>query len=55
VLTLCEQLAERYFAPHYKHYKLSDSDEPVFDGTTTTVLADVTQAFDAFSDADLRA
>jgi hypothetical protein len=52
VLTLCEQLAERNFAPHYK---LSDSDEPVFDGTTTTVLADVKQAFDAFSDADLRA
>ena len=35
VLTLCEQLAERCFAPHNK---LADVHEPVFDGTNVTVL-----------------
>jgi len=46
VLTLCEQLAERCFAPHNK---LADVHEPVFDGTNVTVLPDVKDAFGAFS------
>ncbi|MEX7471417.1 acyl-CoA dehydrogenase [Mycobacterium adipatum] len=50
VLDLCEQLAERYFAPHNK---LSDAHEPRFDGTTVTVIPEVKQALEAFAKADL--
>lgn len=50
VLDLCEQLAERYFAPHNK---LSDAHEPTFDGTTVTVLPEVREALQAFAKADL--
>ncbi|MGK2866585.1 MAG: acyl-CoA dehydrogenase [Mycobacterium sp.] len=50
VLDLCEQLAERYFAPHNK---LSDAHEPQFDGTTVTVIPEVKQAIEAFAKADL--
>ncbi|MCF6390394.1 acyl-CoA dehydrogenase [Mycobacterium sp. MBM] len=50
VLDLCEQLAERYFAPHNK---LSDAHEPQFDGTTVTVIPEVKQALEAFAKADL--
>ena len=50
VLDLCEQLAERYFAPHNK---LSDANEPTFDGTTVTVIPEVKVALEAFAKADL--
>lgn len=50
VLDLCEQLAERYFAPHNK---LSDAHEPTFDGTTVTVIPEVGEALQAFAKADL--
>jgi alkylation response protein AidB-like acyl-CoA dehydrogenase len=50
VLDLCEQLAERYFAPHNK---LSDTHEPQFDGTTVTVIPEVKTAIEAFAKADL--
>ena len=50
VLELCEQLAERYFAPHNK---LSDANEPTFDGTTVTVIPEVKLALEAFAKADL--
>ncbi len=50
VLDLCEQLAERYFAPHNK---LSDAREPSFDGTTVTVIPEVKEALQAFARADL--
>jgi len=50
VLDLCEQLAERYFAPHNK---LSDAHEPQFDGTTVTVIPEVKTAIEAFAKADL--
>ncbi|GAA2548978.1 acyl-CoA dehydrogenase [Mycolicibacterium diernhoferi] len=50
VLDLCEQVAERYFAPHNK---LSDAHEPQFDGTTVTVIPEVKEAIDAFAKADL--
>ena len=50
VLELCEQLAERYFAPHNK---LSDAHEPTFDGTTVTVIPEVGEALQAFAKADL--
>ncbi|MCV7253158.1 acyl-CoA dehydrogenase [Mycobacterium hackensackense] len=50
VLELCEQLAERYFAPHNK---LSDAHEPSFDGTTVTVIPEVKEALQAFARADL--
>ena len=50
VLDLCEQLATRYFAPHNKK---SDSHEPSFDGETVTVIDEVKEALDAFSQADL--
>ncbi|MGU3502064.1 acyl-CoA dehydrogenase [Mycobacterium sp. C31M] len=50
VLDLCEQLAERYFAPHNK---LSDAHEPTFDGTTVTVIPEVKTAIEAFAKADL--
>lgn len=50
VLDLCEQLAERYFAPHNK---LSDAHEPSFDGTTVTVIPEVKEALQAFARADL--
>jgi alkylation response protein AidB-like acyl-CoA dehydrogenase len=50
VLDLCEQLAERYFAPHNK---LSDAHEPQFDGTTVTVIPEVKAAIEAFAKADL--
>lgn len=52
VLDLCEQLATRYFAPHNK---LSDANEPTFDGQTVTLIPDVKQAWDAFAAADLLA
>ncbi|MGA9376298.1 MAG: acyl-CoA dehydrogenase [Mycobacterium sp.] len=50
VLDLCEQLAERYFAPHNK---LSDAHEPQFDGSTVTVIPEVKTAIEAFAKADL--
>jgi len=50
VLDLCEQLATRYFAPHNK---TSDANEPSFDGETVTVIPEVKEALDAFSQADL--
>ncbi|BBY18475.1 acyl-CoA dehydrogenase [Mycolicibacterium litorale] len=50
VLDLCEQLAERYFAPHNKK---SDAHEPTFDGQTVTLIPEVKEAWDAFAAADL--
>lgn len=50
VLELCEQLAERYFAPHNKK---SDAHEPSFDGSTVTVIPEVKEALEAFAAADL--
>jgi alkylation response protein AidB-like acyl-CoA dehydrogenase len=50
VLDLSEQLATRYFAPHNKK---SDANEPTFDGTRVTVIAEVKEALDAFAQADL--
>lgn len=50
VLDLCEQLATRYFAPHNK---LSDANEPTFDGQTVTLIPEVKEAWDAFAAADL--
>lgn len=50
VLDLCEDLATRYFAPHNK---LSDQNEPSFDGATVTVIPEVKQALEAFAAADL--
>jgi alkylation response protein AidB-like acyl-CoA dehydrogenase len=52
VLELCEQLAERYFAPHNKR---SDAEEPRFDGQRVTLIPEVKQAWDAFAAADLLA
>jgi alkylation response protein AidB-like acyl-CoA dehydrogenase len=50
VLDLCEQLAERYFAPHNK---TSDANEPTFDGEKVTIIPEVKDAWDAFAEADL--
>lgn len=50
VLDLCEQLAERYFAPHNKK---SDAHEPTFDGEKVTLIPEVKEAWDAFAAADL--
>ncbi len=50
VLDLCEQLATRYFAPHNK---LSDANEPTFDGTRVTIIDEVKEALEAFAQADL--
>ena len=50
VLDLCEQLATRYFAPHNKR---SDATEPRFDGEKVTVIGEVKEALDAFTQADL--
>ncbi|MCW1823721.1 acyl-CoA dehydrogenase [Mycolicibacterium conceptionense] len=50
VLDLCEQLATRYFAPHNK---LSDANEPTFDGQAVTLIPEVKEAWDAFAAADL--
>ncbi len=50
VLDLCEQLAERFFAPHNK---TSDANEPTFDGEKVTMIPDVKHAWDAFAGADL--
>ena len=50
VLDLCEQLATRYFAPHNKK---SDANEPSFDGERVTVIGEVKEAWDAFTQADL--
>ena len=50
VLELCEQLATRYFAPHNKK---SDAAEPTFDGDTVTVIDEVKEALEAFTQADL--
>ncbi|MFI5506424.1 acyl-CoA dehydrogenase [Mycobacterium sp. NPDC051804] len=50
VLDLCEQLATKYFAPHNKK---SDATEPSFDGDKVTVIGEVKEALDAFSQADL--
>ncbi|KMV18116.1 acyl-CoA dehydrogenase [Mycolicibacterium conceptionense] len=50
VLDLCEQLATRYFAPHNK---LSDANEPSFDGQAVTLIPEVKEAWDAFAAADL--
>lgn len=50
VLDLSEQLATRYFAPHNK---LSDANEPTFDGQAVTLIPEVKEAWDAFAAADL--
>ena len=50
VLDLCEQLAQRYFAPHNK---TSDANEPTFDGDKVTIVPEVKEAWDAFAEADL--
>jgi alkylation response protein AidB-like acyl-CoA dehydrogenase len=50
VLDLCEELAARFFAPHNK---LSDANEPTFDGTRVTVIPEVGEALEAFGKADL--
>jgi len=50
VLDLCEQLATRYFATHNK---LSDANEPIFDGTRVTVIPEVKQAWEAAAATDL--
>ncbi|MDT5015399.1 MAG: hypothetical protein QOD39_1559 [Mycobacterium sp.] len=50
VLDLSEQLATRYFAPHNK---TSDAREPSFDGEKVTVIGEVKEALDAFTQADL--
>lgn len=50
VLELCEQLATRYFATHNKK---SDANEPSFDGEKVTVIPEVKEALDAFTQADL--
>ena len=50
VLDLCEELAERYFAPHNKK---SDAHEPTFDGARVTVIPEVAEALAAFASADL--
>ncbi len=50
VLDLCEQLATRYFAPHNKK---SDAEEPQFDGEKVTVIGEVKEALEAFTQADL--
>lgn len=50
VLDLCERLATRYFAPHNKK---SDVTEPRFDGEKVTVIGEVKEALDAFTEADL--
>lgn len=52
VLDLCEQLAERYFAPHNKK---SDAHEPTFDGQKVTLIPEVKEAWEAFAAADLLA
>lgn len=50
VLELCRELAERYFAPHNK---ISDANEPTFDGSRVTVIPEVAEALAAFASADL--
>jgi alkylation response protein AidB-like acyl-CoA dehydrogenase len=50
LLDLCEQLATRYFAPHNKK---GDVEEPRFDGEKVTVIDEVKEALDAFTQADL--
>src|ERR1700738_2159604 len=50
VLDLCEQLATRYFAPQNKK---RDANEPSFDGERVTVIGEVKEAWDAFTQADL--
>jgi alkylation response protein AidB-like acyl-CoA dehydrogenase len=50
LLDLCEQLATRYFAPHNKK---SDAQEPRFDGEKVSVIGEVKEALDAFTQADL--
>ena len=50
LLDLCEQLAARYFAPHNKK---SDAQEPRFDGEKVSVIGEVKEALDAFTQADL--
>ena len=50
MLDLCERLAGKYFAPHNKK---SDAQEPSFDGEKVTVIGEVKEALDAFTQADL--
>jgi alkylation response protein AidB-like acyl-CoA dehydrogenase len=50
LLDLCEQLAAHYFATHNK---LSDTNEPSFDGETVTLIPEVKEAWVAFAQADL--
>ncbi|MDX1876144.1 acyl-CoA dehydrogenase [Mycolicibacterium sp. 120266] len=52
VLTLCEELAEHHFAPHYKR---SDVEEPTVEGGVVSVLPDVKDALRAFADTELLA
>ncbi|OBC08182.1 acyl-CoA dehydrogenase [Mycobacterium sp. 852013-50091_SCH5140682] len=52
VLTLCEELAERHFAPHYKR---SDAEEPTLRDGTVTVLPEIKDALRAFADTELLA
>ena len=50
VLDLCQELADRYFAPHNKK---NDANEPQFDGEKVTLIPEVKQAWDAAARADL--
>ncbi len=50
VLDLSTRLADDHFAPHAKR---SDQNEPVFDGETVHVLADIKAALQAYAEAGL--
>ena len=52
LLDLCEDLANRYFAPHNKK---NDAHEPTFDGHRVSLNPEVKVALDAFAKADLLA
>ena len=51
-LDLAEKIARDHFAPHNRK---SDEHEPVFDGTSVTMIAEVAAALKAFIDAGLMA
>ncbi|WP_285034302.1 acyl-CoA dehydrogenase [Mycolicibacterium sp. lyk4-40-TYG-92] len=52
ILTLCEELAERHFAPHYKR---SDAAEPTLNDGNVSVLPEIKDALRAFADTELLA
>ncbi|AQA04141.1 acyl-CoA dehydrogenase [Mycobacterium sp. MS1601] len=52
VLTLCEDLAERHLAPHYKR---SDTVEPTLHDGTVSVLPEIKDALRAFAETELLA